>query len=314
LIDQSVSTAQYDSEDAFSLIDDDEDIIFESAFGAQVTFIDDNNNVLNLGDNTDDEGIVIGQEVDPRESNGFIGSECHDSPEEIDSFEPYYLTWCINIANVFVSKTELVPSELKYGDTWDDLDSPLVVLSELTPFSTEGMHYTSIVKPGTHRAAGKRTRQMFKAGLLPTLTSAFGTVPAMYPVCYRRWHQFVYDWLRFCLMHDDHHYNRPVIINCDKETIFLCFFPDRAATPSISVSENNVRIHSRDMQQDSELSHTLFFDYDSLECWKDPEEFWASVDEGHGAVPKPYAWQPYYSDLDPQLTHITLSEVMKRER
>jgi len=313
LIDQSVSTAQYDSEDAFSLIDDDEDIIFESAFGAQVTFIDDNNNVLNLGDNTDDEGIVIGQEVDPRESNGFIGSECHDSPEEIDSFEPYYLTWCINIANVFVSKTELVPSELKYGDTWDDLDSPLVVLSELTPFSTEGMHYTSIVKPGTHRAAGKRTRQMFKAGLLPALTSAFGTVPAMYPVCYRRWHQFVYDWLRFCLMHDDHHYNRPVIINCDKETIFLCFFPDRAATPSISVSENNVRIHSRDMQQDSELSHTLFFDYDSLECWKDPEEFWASVDEGYGAVPIPYAWQPYYSDLDPQLTHITLSEVTQPE-
>jgi hypothetical protein len=114
-------------------------------------------------------------------------------------------------------------------------------------------------------------------------------------------------------MHDDHHYNRPVIINFDKETIFLCFCPDRAATPSISVSENNVRIHSRDMQQDSELSHTLFFDYNSPECWKDPEEFWASVDEGYGAVPIPYAWQPYYSDLDSQLTHITLSEVTQPE-
>jgi hypothetical protein len=67
--------AQYDSEDAFSLIDDDEDIIFESAFGAQVTFIDDNNNVVKLGGDTDDEGIVIRQEEDPRESDGFIGSE-----------------------------------------------------------------------------------------------------------------------------------------------------------------------------------------------------------------------------------------------
>jgi hypothetical protein len=135
----------------------------------------------------------------------------------------------------------------------------------------------------------------------------------MYPVCSRRWHQFVYDWLQYRLMHDDHHYNRPVIINCDKETLFLCFCPDRAATPSISVSENNVCINSRDMQQDYELLHTLFFDYDSPECWKDPEEFWASVDEGYGAVPIPYAWQPYYSDLDLQLTHITLSESTQPE-
>jgi hypothetical protein len=155
---------------------------------------------------------------------------------------------------------ELVHPELKYGDTWDDLDVPLVVLSELTPFSAEGMHYTSIVRPGTHCAAGKQTRQIFKEGLLPALKSAFGIVPAMYPVCSQRWHQFVYDWLRYRLMHDDHHYNRPVIINCDKETLFLCFCPDRVATPSISVSENNVHINSRDMQQDYELSHTLFFD------------------------------------------------------
>jgi hypothetical protein len=114
----------------------------------------------------------------------FLSESCHDSPEEIDSFEPYYITWCINIADVFTSKMELVPSELKYGDTWVDLDSPLVVLSELTPFSTEGMHYTSIVRPCTHRAEGKRTRKMFKAGLVTALKSAFGIVPAMYPVCY----------------------------------------------------------------------------------------------------------------------------------
>jgi hypothetical protein len=76
LIDQSVSTAQYDSEDAFSLSDDEnEDIILVSAFGAQVTFIDDNNNVVTLGGDTDDEGIILEQQEDPRLSDGFIGSE-----------------------------------------------------------------------------------------------------------------------------------------------------------------------------------------------------------------------------------------------
>ncbi len=243
----------------------------------------------------------------------FLSESCYDSPEEIDSFEPYYVTWCINIADVFTSKMELVSPKSKYGNTWDDLDVPLVVLSDIIPFSTEGMRYTSIVRPGTHRSAGKRTRQMFKVGLLPALETAFGIVPAKYPVCYQRWHQVVYDWLHYRLMHDNHHYNRPAIINCDTETLFLCFCPDRAATPSISVSENNVHLSSRDMQRDYELSHTLFLDYDSPLCWNDPAEFWDYADEGYGAVPIPYAWQPYYSDLDSQLTHITLSESTQPE-
>jgi len=72
----SQSTAGYDSEDAFSLSDDENEYtILESAFGAQVTFIDDNNNVVTLGGEIDDERILIGQEEDPRESDGFIGSE-----------------------------------------------------------------------------------------------------------------------------------------------------------------------------------------------------------------------------------------------
>jgi hypothetical protein len=76
LIDQSVSTAQYDSEDAFSQSDNEnEDIILVSAFGAQVTFIDDNNNVVTLGGDTYDEGIILEQQEDPRVSDGFIGSE-----------------------------------------------------------------------------------------------------------------------------------------------------------------------------------------------------------------------------------------------
>jgi len=209
------------------------------------------------------------------------------------------------VADIFKSKMELVCSDLNYGDTWEDLDEPLIILSELDPFPTTGMTYTSNVRPGTHRSSSKRARQMFKDGILPALNTAFGITPDMYPVCYRRRHKFVYDNLRFCLGHDDFHYSQPAIINCDAETMFLCFCPDRAATPSLSVSGI---LNSREMQKDYDVTHTLFLDHESPTCWQDHEEFWAAVDEGYGAVPLPYAWQPYYSDLDSQLTHPTLSE------
>jgi hypothetical protein len=46
--------AEYESENAFSDNDDhNKDLILESAFGAQVTFIDDNNNVVTIGDDND---------------------------------------------------------------------------------------------------------------------------------------------------------------------------------------------------------------------------------------------------------------------
>jgi hypothetical protein len=72
--------------------------------------------------------------------------------------------------------------------------------------------------------------------------------------------------------------------------MFLSFCPNRAATPIILVGENNITVISRDQQQDYELAHTLFFNYDSPKCWKDPEEFWATVDGGCDQVPIPYAW------------------------
>ena len=50
---------------------------------------------------------------------------------------------------------ELVNPELQYGDTWEDLDEPLLFLSKLDPFPVAGMRYTSIVRPGTHRNASK---------------------------------------------------------------------------------------------------------------------------------------------------------------
>jgi len=76
LVDQSVSTVQYDSEDAFSLSDDNNEyIILESAFGVQVTFLDDNNNFVTLCEDTVVEGLALEQEEDLRPSEGFIGSE-----------------------------------------------------------------------------------------------------------------------------------------------------------------------------------------------------------------------------------------------
>jgi hypothetical protein len=61
------------------------------------------------------------------------------------------------------------------------------------------------------------------------------------------------------------------------------------------------------------MEKTFFHNYDSPNCWKDPEEFWAMVDEGYGQKPIPYAWQSYYSDLDSKLTHVTLSEATQPE-
>jgi hypothetical protein len=126
--------------------------------------------------------------------NRYVTVACQESPEEIDSFEPFYITWCLNIADIFTSKMELVHPELQYGDTWEDLDEPLLIFSESEPFPIAGMQFTSIVRPGTHRSSYKRTRQMFLEGILPALKVAFGITPDMYPVCYRRWHKFVYEY------------------------------------------------------------------------------------------------------------------------
>ena len=43
------------------------------------------------------------------------------------------------------------------------------------------------------------------------------------------------------------------------------------------------------MQQNHEMEKTFFHNYDLPDCWKDPEEFWAMVDEGYGQKPIPYA-------------------------
>jgi len=53
--DDDESSAGFDSEGAFSDSDDEtDDVLLESAFGAQVTFIDDNNNVVTIGEEMSD--------------------------------------------------------------------------------------------------------------------------------------------------------------------------------------------------------------------------------------------------------------------
>jgi hypothetical protein len=40
----------------------------------------------------------------------YVTADCQKSPEEIDSFEPFYVTWCLNIADIFYIKNGIGPS------------------------------------------------------------------------------------------------------------------------------------------------------------------------------------------------------------
>jgi len=92
------------------------------------------------------------------------------------------------------------------------------------------------------------------------------------------------------------------------------YYPNRASTLIISNYNGRRFVKPRDMGIEISPPHTLFLDMDSLDCWQDPEEFWAMVDKGYGPVPMPWAWQPFYSDLDSQATSIILTESSQPEQ
>ena len=141
-----------------------------------------------------------------------------------------------------------------------------------------------------------------------------GIKPDDFPVCFKRWHKCIYVLLEQRIISDDFRYNQPVVISCDSQSINLTFYPNRAASPLIVNYQGRRFVQPRDTGVDIIPPAPLFFDHDSPDCWKDPEEFWEGVDEGYGAVPLPYAWQPYYSDLDSQLTSIQLTESTQPEQ
>ena len=118
-----------------------------------------------------------------------------------------------------------------------------------------------------------------------------GINPEDFPVGFKRWHKFIHALLEEQFISDDFRYNRLVVISCDSQSINLTFYPNRAASPLIVNHQGRRIVQPRD----TGVEVVLFFDHDSPDCWKDSEEFWESLDEGCGAVPLPYAWQPYYN-------------------
>jgi len=226
----------------------------------------------------------------------FESNSCCKCPDDIDKFELFFVTWCLNVSETFNSKMELVNKQLQYGDSIYDLTEPLIVLSDLEPMPTRNMNYTALAQHGTYRNPTKRARQLFKEGILPALQS-FGIQQNSYPVCFNQWHKYVKESLRLQFNMDDGYQSyKAIAINCNSTTIFLTFYPGRAASPILTTIDGNTVISSRDMETDYKF-HFQYLDYDSPDCWIDPNVFWALVDKGYGEEPLPHAWQPMCSDL-----------------
>jgi transposase InsO family protein len=199
------------------------------------------------------------------------------------------------------------------GDYFGSLKEPIIIIKHYDPLTNLDHTATRIVRPGIVWSARKRCRNIFIDGIIPALQH-HGINPADYPVCFKHWHKHIYECLEERLISDDFRYNRPVVISIDSHSINLTFYPNRAATPVIINYQERRFLQPRDSGVDIIPPAPLLNDYDSPECWQDPAEFWESVDEGYGAVPLPYAWQPYYSDLGSQLTSIQLTESTQPEQ
>jgi hypothetical protein len=125
---------------------------------------------------------------------------------------------------------ELTHPDFNYGDTDKDLTEPWLILSDTKPFNTSGTRYTSIVKHGAHRNPAKCVRQFIKDGIIPALGS-FNLSPALFPFCFARWNRFLKDALHFRFnLEENYQANKPMVVSCDNESIFITFYPDRAAS------------------------------------------------------------------------------------
>jgi len=105
-----------------------------------------------------------------------------------------------------------------------------------------------------------------------------------------------------------------MVISCDAYSINLTLYPNKASTLTISNYNGCRFVIPRDTGIEVTPPHTLFLDMDSPDCWQNPEEFRAMVDEGYGPVPMPWAWQPFFSDWDFQATSIVLTKSSQPEQ
>jgi hypothetical protein len=75
-----------------------------------------------------------------------------------------------------------------------------------------------------------------------------------------------------------------MVISSDAQSINLTFYPNRAASLLIVNYNGRQFIQPRDMGVEVIPPICLFMDYNSPEYWKDPEEFWQTVDERYGKI------------------------------
>jgi hypothetical protein len=69
--------------------------------------------------------------------------------------------------------------------------------------------------------------------------------PHNFPVCYKRWHKFLYDLLEERLLAYDFWYNHPIVISCEAESINLTFYPNRATfLRTFAREDRHQRVHS----------------------------------------------------------------------
>ena len=80
------------------------------------------------------------------------------------------------------------------------------IIKHYDPLTNLDHTATRIVRPGIVWSARKRCRNIFIDGLIPALQH-HGINPADYPVCFKRWHKCIYEFLEERLISDDFRYN-----------------------------------------------------------------------------------------------------------
>jgi len=87
--------------------------------------------------------------------NYIDGTDNVVSPEDIDTFDPDFITWNLNISEVFTTKMELTDPKLTYGNNCGFLQEPIIIIKHYDPLTSLDHTATRIVRPGVVRSASK---------------------------------------------------------------------------------------------------------------------------------------------------------------
>jgi hypothetical protein len=75
-----------------------------------------------------------------------LGQEVHISYDDLNTFDPDFITWNLSIMDVFITKLELTRASLCYGDHFGTLKEPILVLKHYNPLTFDVSHFPQ-VKP-----------------------------------------------------------------------------------------------------------------------------------------------------------------------